>query len=242
MNGLFRIIIGVVFVVALFIVGLTDTGINDWFDSDKSSSSEDRLLNNSDQDSSDSLFSEPASDESLLDISKRIDKEGLPEEDKGQNKESKGEEVKLTRVIDGDTIIVEMENDKGKLVEERVRLLLIDTPESVHPTEPVEAFGVESSDYAEEYFKGVDKVHLEIGEDERDKYDRLLAHVWVDGENFNLHMVEKGYARVAYVYEPNTKYIDEFREAEEKAKKKEENIWSVDGYVTDKGFDMSVID
>src|SRR5699024_6172105 len=129
MNGFSRIIIGVVFVVALFIVGLTDTGINDWFDPDKSSSSsEDRLLNNSDQDSSDSLVSEPASDESLLDISKRIDKEGLPEEDKGQNKESKGEEVKLTRVIDGDTIIVEMENDKGKLVEERVRLLLIDTP------------------------------------------------------------------------------------------------------------------
>ncbi|MYL43920.1 hypothetical protein GLV99_20300 [Virgibacillus massiliensis] len=43
--------------------------------------------------------------------------------------------------------------------------------------------------------------------------------------------IEEGYARVAYVYEPNTKYLDEFREAEEKADQEGNNIWSIDGYV-----------
>ena len=66
--------------------------------------------------------------------------------------------------------------------------------------------------------------------------------MWVDGENFNLHMVEEGWARVAYVYEPNTKYVDEFREAEQRAKEKGLNIWSIDGYVTENDFDMSVVD
>src|SRR5699024_7126424 len=126
--------------------------------------------------------------------------------------------------------------------EERVRLLLIDTPESVHPNGKVEPFGVESSKYAKDYFKGVRKVTLEIGEDPRDKYDRLLAHVFVDGENFNLHMVEQGYARVAYVYEPNTKYVDEFRRAEKEARNRGKKIWSIEGYVTDDGFDMSVVE
>jgi|SRR5690625_1445348 len=148
------------------------------------------------------------------------------------------DEALLQRVVDGDTIIVITEDG----VEERVRLLLIDTPESVHPNGEVEKYGPESSDYAKEYFEGVRKVTLEIGENERDDYDRLLAHVWVDGENFNLHMVEKGYARVAYVYEPNTNYVDEFREAEKQAEKDGLNIWSIEGYVTDKGFDMSVVD
>ena len=162
---------------------------------------------------------------------------------KDTNNDSKGVEVNLKRVIDGDTIIVEYPDKKtNKVKEERVRLLLIDTPESVHPTEPIEAFGVEASDYAKQYFSGVKKVQLELGKEERDKYDRLLAHVWVNGENFNLHMVEKGYARVAYVYEPNTKYEFEFRKAQEKAKKQKLNIWSIDGYVTDKGFNMSVVD
>src|SRR5699024_6778221 len=100
-----------------------------------------------------------------------------------------------------------------------VRLLIIYTPESVHPNGLIEAYGVEASDYAKEYFKGVRRVVLDIGEEERDKYDRLLAHVFVNGENFNLHMVEEGYARIAYVNEPNTKYLDEFKEAQQKAEK-----------------------
>jgi len=148
------------------------------------------------------------------------------------------DEALIVRVIDGDTVIVL--TSEGK--EERVRLLLIDTPESVHPEEPVEKFGPESSKYAKEYLKAGDRVTLEKGNPERDKYERLLAYIWKDGVNFNLHMVKQGYAKVAYVFEPNTKYLDEFLEAQKKAKEKQMNIWSIDGYVTNEGFDMSVVE
>lgn len=49
--------------------------------------------------------------------------------------------------------------------------------------------------------------------------------------NFNQLMIEKGYARVAYVYEPNTKYLNEFEEVEKQAKDSKINIWSISGYV-----------
>lgn len=146
-------------------------------------------------------------------------------------------QAEIVRVIDGDTVVVK--TDKGE--EERIRLLLIDTPESVHPTEPEQLFGKESSDYAKEVLREGDIVKLEVGNPERDHYERLLAYIWIDDINFNQLMIEKGYARVGYVYEPNTKYLKEFEEAEIKAKNKKENIWSIDGYVKDDGFDMSVI-
>lgn len=148
------------------------------------------------------------------------------------------DEAIISRVIDGDTLLVI--DSEGE--EERVRLLLIDTPESVHPDEPEEKYGPESSEYAEDYFDVGDKVTLEVGKPKRDKYDRLLAYVWKDGENFNKLMVEKGYARIAYVNDSNDQYLDEFEEAEKQAKKQQKKIWSIDGYVTDEGFDMSVVE
>lgn len=148
------------------------------------------------------------------------------------------EQAIVKSVIDGDTVIIH--TSEG--IEERVRLLLIDTPESVHPTEPEQLFGKESSDFAKSILREGDIITIEIGNPERDKYDRLLAYLWINDVNFNLLMIEKGYARVAYVYEPNTKYIEEFREAEKRAKDRNLNIWSIDGYVTDKGFDMSVLE
>ena len=146
-------------------------------------------------------------------------------------------EAEVVRVVDGDTVIVK--TDEG--AEERVRLLLIDTPESVHPTEPEQLFGKESSEYAKEVLKEGDVIKLEIGKPERDRYDRLLAYIWIDDVNFNQLMIEKGYARVGYVYEPNTKYLNEFEKAEREAKDERKNIWSIDGYVTEDGFDMSVV-
>lgn len=147
-------------------------------------------------------------------------------------------EVIITRVIDGDTVYVL--NNKGK--EEKVRLLLIDTPETSHPDKPAQLFGEEAKEYAKRYLRQGTKAVLEKGVQDTDKYGRTLGYLFVDGVNFNKHMVEKGYARVAYVYEPNTKYLDEFLEAEKRAKEKKLNIWSIDGYVTERGFDMSVVE
>lgn len=137
------------------------------------------------------------------------------------------DEVIINRVVDGDTINVKFANGET----ESVRLLLIDTPESVHPNKPVQPFGEEASEFAKEVLQEGDVVTLEKGNPERDKYDRLLGYIWIDDVNFNQLMLEEGYARIAYVYEPNTKYLDEFEKAEKKAKSEGKNIWSIPGYV-----------
>jgi micrococcal nuclease len=141
----------------------------------------------------------------------------------------------VLEVIDGDTLKVEV---NGK--QETVRLLLIDTPESVHPTKPVQPFGVEASDYVKKLLPKGTEVKLELDVRERDKYGRLLAYVWVEGKMVNELLLEQGYARVAYVFEPNTKYVDEFRAIQEKARKKELRIWSLENYATERGFNEQV--
>ncbi|WP_040980878.1 MULTISPECIES: thermonuclease family protein, partial [Oceanobacillus] len=156
----------------------------------------------------------------------------------GENQNLSEEEAVILRIIDGDTIIVA--DSEGK--EETVRLLLIDTPENSHPDKEEQLFAKDASDYAKTYFDIGQKVTLERGNPERDNYDRLLAYIWVEDVNFNQHMIEQGYARVGYVFEPNTKYLNEFRDAEANAKDKKLNIWSIDGYVTEDGFDMSVVE
>ncbi|WP_193065435.1 thermonuclease family protein [Oceanobacillus oncorhynchi] len=147
-------------------------------------------------------------------------------------------EAVIIRVVDGDTVIIV--DSEGR--EERVRLLLIDTPESIHPNKEEEPFAKEASDYAKAYFDIGQRVILERGNPERDNYDRLLAYIWVEDINFNQHMIEQGFARVTYIFEPNTKYLDNFKAAEAEAKDKGLNIWSIDGYVTNDGFNMSVVE
>lgn len=137
----------------------------------------------------------------------------------------------ITDVVDGDTIKVYFD---GK--EETVRLLLIDTPETVKPNTPVQPFGEEASDYMRRRLIKDTVVELEFGIEVRDKYNRLLAYVFKDGDFINEELVKEGLARVAYVYEPNTKYLDVLKQAENEAQKKKIGIWSIDGYVTDKGF------
>ncbi|MFS0753064.1 thermonuclease family protein [Oceanobacillus sp. 1P07AA] len=135
--------------------------------------------------------------------------------------------VTIDRVVDGDTVIVEFEDRNT----ERIRLLLIDTPESVHPEKEPQPYGEESSEFAKGVLQEGKEVEIERGNPERDNYERILAYIWVDGENFNQLMIEEGYARVGYVYEPNTKYLEEFEEAQQQAEEEGENIWSIDGYV-----------
>lgn len=177
-----------------------------------------------------------------------IIKEELPGQPSGENVENvvnahdsdivlRKVEGTIKRVIDGDTVVINF----GVGKEERIRLLLIDTPESVHPEKGKEPFGQEASDYAAKYLKRGKSVTVEIGNPDRDEHGRLLAYIWADGHNFNKHMIDKGFARVAYVNPPNTKYLEEFQQAEEIAKLNGANIWSIEGYVTESGFDSSVV-
>lgn len=142
----------------------------------------------------------------------------------------------VSRVVDGDTIDVIFNNGK----KERIRFILVDTPETKHPNKPVQPFGPEASDYTER--KLLNKhVELEFDVQERDRYGRLLAYVYVEGKMINEMLLENGLARVA-VFPPNTKYVDEFRAIEQQAKQKQLGIWSIENYATDKGYQQDETD
>lgn len=69
-----------------------------------------------------------------------------------------------------------------------------------------------------------------------DRYGRVLGYIFVDGTLLQKTLVSEGLARVAYVKEPNTKYLLELEEAQEKAKNESLRIWSIPGYVTERGY------
>lgn len=144
-----------------------------------------------------------------------------------------GNTAKVTRIVDGDTIEI---NYQGRT--ESVRLLLVDTPETKHPQLPVQPFGPEASAFAEEMLLGK-TVQVEFDGPKRDKYDRMLAYLWVDGKNFNEMLLEKGLARYAYVYDPPYTHQSSMKAAEARAKEKRIGIWSIDSYVTSSGYNTT---
>lgn len=146
-----------------------------------------------------------------------------------------GDKVVVHNVIpvDGDTIKVDYDGEKKV----PVRFLLIDTPETKHPKLGVQPFGKDASNFTKNAIAKANKVELEFESDgKRDKYGRLLAYVYVDGESLQEKLLAKGLARVAYIYKSNYIHLDEYQKVEEKAKDKKLNIWSKDGYVTKSGF------
>ncbi|MGP4079717.1 thermonuclease family protein [Pseudalkalibacillus sp. R45] len=143
----------------------------------------------------------------------------------------------VTKVVDGDTFKV---NFEGK--EETIRLLLVDTPETVHPSKPVQPFGKEASKFMKEKLAGK-RVELELDVSERDKYGRILAYAYdLEGNMLNEMLLEKGLARVAYIFPPNTKYVDRFQKIQRNAQKKETGIWSLENYVTEDGFNRETLE
>lgn len=132
----------------------------------------------------------------------------------------KAGEITIDRVVDGDTFV-----SSSTGTEENYRLLLVDTPETVHPNKPEEPFGSEASDYTKEKLEGK-TVEIEFDQAERDQYGRLLVYVWIDDTLFNQELLQEGLAEVS-VYPPNTRYVDEFEEIEELAKEEKIGIWSL---------------
>lgn len=150
-------------------------------------------------------------------------------------------EALVERVVDGDTVKVKL-GDSGETVS--LRLLLIDTPESVKPGVEPQPYSQDASNYAKGLLQAGDTVYLEYDDgDKTDKYDRHLCYLWFYSNKeqswkmFNEEMVKSGYARVGYIYSQK-RHLDTLYKAQDKAKDKKLNIWSVDGYVTDKGFDV----
>ncbi|EIT1921466.1 thermonuclease family protein [Enterococcus faecalis] len=140
--------------------------------------------------------------------------------------------AEFVRHVDGDTTVLRID---GK--EQKVRFLLIDTPETVKPNTKVQPYGIEASNRTKELLSTASEITFEYDKGDRtDRYGRTLGYIFVDGMLLQETLVREGLARVAYVKEPNTKYLLELEEAQEKAKNESLGIWSIPGYVTDKGF------
>jgi micrococcal nuclease len=129
---------------------------------------------------------------------------------------------RVSRVIDGDTIDVEKDG-----VSVRVRLIGVDTPETVDPRRPVQCFGKEASLRAQELLEGK-FVRLETDPSQGfyDKYKRMLVYVYLaNGTFFNRVMISEGYAH-EYTYRLPYRYQTEFKAAERTAREEKKGLWA----------------
>ncbi len=132
------------------------------------------------------------------------------------------EEAKVVRVVDGDTLVVNFQ-DK----EEKLRLIGMDTPESVHPNKSKNVpEGKIASDYVKDLVDGKD-IKLEFDVEQRDRYGRLLAYVYLGNTMLNKHLLEIGYAKLA-TFPPNVKYVEDFKELQKNARENQEGFWESD--------------
>ena len=114
----------------------------------------------------------------------------------GEQRRTLDAEYRVVDVLDGDTIVVARGNRR-----DTIRLLGIDTPETHHPTKPVQCFGPEASAYTTHRLLG-QTVRLEDDVETHDIYGRHLAYVYLRGERFEDELLRLGYARLL-VIEPN---------------------------------------
>lgn len=128
----------------------------------------------------------------------------------------------VTKVRDGDTIVV---NVDGK--DEAVRLVGINTPETVDPRKPVECFGKQSSEKMKALLQGkVVTLEADETQSDRDRYGRLLRFVFVEGEDVGLVMLREGYAvESLYSDVPHT-YHQEYLRVQKEAQENKSGLWS----------------
>ena len=124
----------------------------------------------------------------------------------------------VTRVIDGDTVVVEGIGT--------VRLIGVDTPETVDPRRPVQYFGKEASDFTKQLATGK-RVRLEFDQDRMDRYGRTLAYVYLQPDNLllNAEIIRQGYG-FAYTQFP-FRMMGQFRALEREAREAGRGLWAM---------------
>lgn len=133
----------------------------------------------------------------------------------------------VLEVLDGDTLEVRAERAGILPVGSRrtLRLLEVDTPETVHPSVGTECYGPQASAFAARRLPVGSRVWLVADDDRRDRYGRDLRYVWTeDGDFFNLQAVRLGFAE-AVLYEPNDEYIRRMNTAEAAARAAGRGLW-----------------
>ena len=136
----------------------------------------------------------------------------------GEQRRVADAQYRVVDVLDGDTIIVSRAGRR-----DTIRILGIDTPETHHPTKPVQCYGPEASDYTTRRLQG-QLVRLEDDVETHDIYGRHLAYVYVDGRRFDDELLEKGYARLL-VIEPNHAHARTMLDEELDAKRHHIGLW-----------------
>jgi micrococcal nuclease len=131
---------------------------------------------------------------------------------------------RVVRAVDGDTLEVRL--DDGAT--ETVRLIGVDTPETVKPDTPVQCFGPRASRFEHRTVEGR-RVRILIGVEPRDFYGRLLAYVWVEGgrgERFlEAELLRRGLARTL-TFHPNDRFASRFERLEQAASEAGKGLWS----------------
>lgn len=142
------------------------------------------------------------------------------QEPQDQKPESLAEGVyAVQRVVDGDTLLLANRA--------RLRLIGVDTPETVKPNHPVEPFGPEASEFTRRFIaRGGGSVRLQFDRERQDRYGRFLAYVYVDDRFLNEELLLAGLARAETQYRYDAAMKKRFRAAEAEAKAAKRGIWS----------------
>lgn len=129
--------------------------------------------------------------------------------------------VKIIKVVDGDTVDIDL---AGRT--ERVRLIGVNTPETKHPTKPIECFGPEASAYMTQLLPQGTVVRIERDVEARDRYGRMLLYLYLDSDNLfiNLDLVARGFGKPMSI-EPNTFHRNDFVRAAAQAEAANVGLW-----------------
>ncbi len=140
----------------------------------------------------------------------------------GEERRAVAQEYRVVQVLDGDTIIVQRGSYR-----DTIRLLGVDTPETHHPTKPVQCYGPEASAYTTSRLFA-QLVRLEDDVERHDIYGRRLAYVYLHGANFEEELLRKGYARLL-VIEPNHAHARDMLDEELDARVRGVGLWGACG-------------
>ncbi len=130
-----------------------------------------------------------------------------------------GDDVVVDRVVDGDTIVV-----RERQGDVHVRLIGVDSPESVKPDTPVQCFAIAASNFTKQALTDT-LVRLTYDVERYDRYGRTLAYVWVGTRMFNEELVRDGFAVVETV-PPDVEHADLFVAAARDAREHDRGLWS----------------
>ena len=128
---------------------------------------------------------------------------------------------KIAHVIDGDTVDIDINGHT-----ERVRLIGLNTPETKHPTKPIECFGPEASAYLTTLLPKGTTVRIERDVEARDRYGRMLLYLYLGSNDLfiNLDLVARGYGTPMSI-EPNTFHRNDFVRAAAQAEAANVGLW-----------------